>query len=120
MQKLLVRGEEKLPDSLLNVIRRKQEKKGLDSMVDYDVKWRLLHGKFASSETRVLLSEAVAIFHVSVLLLPYLHDHLFNSFLFPCSTVLGNHTSLSLVTWNFSSLGFLVTSVYVLGNVSGM
>lgn len=66
LQKLLVRGEEKLPDSLLNVIKKKHESKGLNTNTDYDVRWRLLSGKLASSETKVLLSEAVAIFHVSI------------------------------------------------------
>lgn len=68
MQKLHVRGEEKLPDSLLNVIKEKHERKGLESIADYNVRWRLLSGKLASPETRVLLSEAVAIFHVSTVL----------------------------------------------------
>ncbi|RVW47942.1 Increased DNA methylation 1 [Vitis vinifera] len=63
LQKLHVRGEEKLPDSLLNVIKEKHERKGLESIADYNVRWRLLSGKLASPETRVLLSEAVAIFH---------------------------------------------------------
>ncbi|KAG6690198.1 hypothetical protein I3842_10G002300 [Carya illinoinensis] len=63
LQKLLVRGAEKLPDSLLDVIKRKQEEQGLDSINDMDVRWRLLRGKIASPETRFYLSEAVAIFH---------------------------------------------------------
>ncbi|KAF5473645.1 hypothetical protein F2P56_010244 [Juglans regia] len=63
LQKLLVRGAEKLPDSLLDVIKRKQEEQGLDSINDMDVRWRLLSGKIASPETRFYLSEAVAIFH---------------------------------------------------------
>ncbi|KAG2682834.1 hypothetical protein I3760_10G002400, partial [Carya illinoinensis] len=63
LQKLLVRGAEKLPDSLLDVIKRKQEEQGLDSINDMDVSWRLLSGNIASPETRFYLSEAVAIFH---------------------------------------------------------
>ncbi|KAA8516611.1 hypothetical protein F0562_016883 [Nyssa sinensis] len=63
LQNLLNRGEEKLPDSLLDVIKKKHEDKGLDSVTDFDVKWRLLGGKLTSSETRLLLSRAVAIFH---------------------------------------------------------
>ena len=33
---------------------------------DFDMSWRLLSGKIASPETRPLLSQAVAIFHVGV------------------------------------------------------
>lgn len=65
LQKLLVRGPEKLPDSLLDVIKRKQQERGLESINDIDVRWRVLSGKIASPETRFYLSEAVAIFHVS-------------------------------------------------------
>lgn len=63
LQKLLVRGPEKLPDSLLDVIKRKQQERGLESINDIDVRWRVLSGKIASPETRFYLSEAVAIFH---------------------------------------------------------
>ena len=65
LQKLLIRGDEKLQDSLLDVIKRKQEERGLESINDVDVRWRLISGKIASPETRFYLSEAVAIFHVS-------------------------------------------------------
>ncbi|KAB1221200.1 Chromodomain-helicase-DNA-binding protein 4 [Morella rubra] len=63
LQKLLVRGDEKLPGFLLDVIKRKQEERGLNSIGDVDIRWRLLSGKVASPETRFYLSEAVAIFH---------------------------------------------------------
>ncbi|KAK9290995.1 hypothetical protein L1049_009178 [Liquidambar formosana] len=63
LQKLLVGGAEKLPDSLLTVMKKKHEEKGSDTNTDLDVRWRLLSGKIASSETRSLLSQAVAIFH---------------------------------------------------------
>ncbi|XP_057984255.1 uncharacterized protein LOC131168662 [Malania oleifera] len=62
LQKLLVRGAEKLPDSLSDVIKKKHDEGGLDS-VNLDVRWRLLSGKMASPEIRLLLSKAVAIFH---------------------------------------------------------
>ncbi|KAL6988272.1 hypothetical protein U1Q18_014022 [Sarracenia purpurea var. burkii] len=62
LQNLLIRGEEKIPDSLLDVIKRKCEDKVSDSL---DVRWRVLSGKITSSETRLLLSKSVAIFHVS-------------------------------------------------------
>lgn len=38
--------------------------KGVDSIGDIDMRWRLLSGKITSRETRFLLAEAVAIFHV--------------------------------------------------------
>ncbi|GAV58912.1 PHD domain-containing protein [Cephalotus follicularis] len=63
LQKLLVRGAEKLPDHLLDAIKKKHEEKGLDSNDSIDVRWRLLSGNIASAETRLLLAQAVAIFH---------------------------------------------------------
>ncbi|KAJ4979324.1 hypothetical protein NE237_010104 [Protea cynaroides] len=62
LQKLLVRGPEKLPDSLSNIIKKKYEEKGPEDG-DLDVRWRVLSGKIACPETRLLLSKAVAIFH---------------------------------------------------------
>ncbi|XAR69673.1 Histone acetyltransferase [Bertholletia excelsa] len=63
LQNLLIRGEEKIPDSLLNVMKKKHEDQISDIATDFDVKWRLLSGKLASPETRLLLSKAVSIFH---------------------------------------------------------
>ncbi|XP_059430609.1 uncharacterized protein LOC132164188 [Corylus avellana] len=64
LENLVVRGEQKLPDSLLNVVRKKHEEKGSDSEAKVDIRWRVLNWKLASSiETRQLLSKAVAIFH---------------------------------------------------------
>ncbi|XP_048142035.1 uncharacterized protein LOC115735048 isoform X2 [Rhodamnia argentea] len=63
LQDLLVRGEEKLQDSLLNILKKKHEEKGLGTVNNYDARWRLLSGSFACSESRRLLSEAVSIFH---------------------------------------------------------
>ncbi|KAK8475359.1 hypothetical protein V6N11_069274 [Hibiscus sabdariffa] len=63
LQRLLNCGAEKLPDSLLNVIRKKYVEKGLDADINIDVRWRLLSGRFASPETRLFLSQAVSIFH---------------------------------------------------------
>ncbi|THF99890.1 hypothetical protein TEA_021120 [Camellia sinensis var. sinensis] len=63
LQNLLVRGDEKIPDSLLDVIKKKHVDKISDTITDFDVRWRLLSGKIASRETRLLLSNAVAIFH---------------------------------------------------------
>ncbi|KAE8692514.1 Acyl-CoA N-acyltransferase with RING/FYVE/PHD-type zinc finger domain isoform 2 [Hibiscus syriacus] len=63
LQRLLTCGAEKLPASLLNVVRKKYVEKGLDANINIDVRWRLLSGRFASPETRLLLSQAVGIFH---------------------------------------------------------
>ncbi|KAK9723936.1 hypothetical protein RND81_05G035600 [Saponaria officinalis] len=65
LQTLLVKGAEKLPESLLNVITRKNLQNVSESAAEADVSWRLLSGKIASPETRPLLSQAVAIFHES-------------------------------------------------------
>ena len=67
LQNLLVRGVEKLPESLVDIIRKKNMHIGSDSGSDLEVSWRLLSGKIASPETRPLLSQAVAIFHVRLL-----------------------------------------------------
>ncbi|KAG4215961.1 hypothetical protein ERO13_A01G212000v2 [Gossypium hirsutum] len=63
LQKLLIRGAERLPDSLLDILKKKYVKKGLDADINIDVRWRLLSSKFSSPETRLLLSQAVGIFH---------------------------------------------------------
>lgn len=72
LQKLLVTGAEKLPDSLLDIVKKKHEEKCLDTTNGFDVRWRLISGKIASPESRVLLSKAVAIFHVSTCLCFYI------------------------------------------------
>ena len=66
LQKLLVHEAELLPDSQLDAIRKKYIDKGLETVGDIDVRWRLLSGKTVTPETRFLLSQAVAIFHVSI------------------------------------------------------
>ncbi|XP_047961195.1 uncharacterized protein LOC125205993 isoform X1 [Salvia hispanica] len=63
LQNVLNAGSERLPDSTLDIIREKLTGKNSDFDTDLDVRWRLLSGKIASRETRVLLSQAVAIFH---------------------------------------------------------
>ncbi|XP_062105173.1 uncharacterized protein LOC133816873 isoform X2 [Humulus lupulus] len=67
LQKLLASGEEKLPESLINVINKKQNKEGSESRTELDIKWRILNGKKMASndEAVLLLSKAVAIFHDS-------------------------------------------------------
>ncbi|XP_061337691.1 uncharacterized protein LOC133284642 [Gastrolobium bilobum] len=63
LENLLVRGDERLPESLLDVIKKKQEERCLEPLNEIDVRWKLLNGKIASPETRPLLLEAVSMFH---------------------------------------------------------
>lgn len=64
LQKLVVRGEQELPEALLNAIQKNKEES--ETGVKLDVKWRVLNGKMASDdETKLLLSKAKTIFHVS-------------------------------------------------------
>ncbi|BAT90492.1 hypothetical protein VIGAN_06174600 [Vigna angularis var. angularis] len=61
---LVARGEENLPNPLLNLIKKKYNNKGLEFGSDIHIKWRLLNWKVGESEeTRQLLSKVVAIFH---------------------------------------------------------
>ncbi|KAK7404805.1 hypothetical protein VNO78_05769 [Psophocarpus tetragonolobus] len=64
LENLVARGEEILPDSLVSLIRKKYDDKGLKIRIDLDIKWRVLNWKMADTkETRQLLSKVVAIFH---------------------------------------------------------
>ncbi|CAH9090265.1 unnamed protein product [Cuscuta europaea] len=63
LQNLLSSREEKLPNTCLDTVRAKGMGKGVQSIGDIDVRWRLLSGKIASPEVRALLAEAVTIFH---------------------------------------------------------
>ncbi|KAK4343079.1 hypothetical protein RND71_038895 [Anisodus tanguticus] len=63
LQNSLNLGEEKLSESCLGAVRMKLKEKRLDFVGVPDVRWRLLSGKITSRETRVLLAEAVSIFH---------------------------------------------------------
>ncbi|PHT37800.1 hypothetical protein CQW23_21373 [Capsicum baccatum] len=63
LQNSLTSGEEKLSQSCLGAVRMKLKQKRMDFVGDLDVRWRLLSGKITSRETRVLLAEAVSIFH---------------------------------------------------------
>lgn len=65
LHNLLTSGSEKLPTSCLDLVSKKLVAKELDAVADIDVRWRLLSGKITTRETRLLLSEAVAIFHDS-------------------------------------------------------
>ncbi|XP_004306175.1 PREDICTED: uncharacterized protein LOC101309477 [Fragaria vesca subsp. vesca] len=63
LQKCLSRGAEELPESHLDIMKKKHEGNGLETVNGFDVRWRLISGKMASQESRLLLSKAVAIFH---------------------------------------------------------
>ncbi|KAL3327695.1 hypothetical protein AABB24_035392 [Solanum stoloniferum] len=63
LQNSLNSGEEKLSESCLGGVRMKLKEKRMDFVGDLDVRWRLISGKITSRETRVLLAEAVSIFH---------------------------------------------------------
>lgn len=64
LQDLLNRGGEPVPTMDLDVIKKKREEKGLDEDADLDVRWRVLKDK-SSEDSKLVLSKAVAIFHVS-------------------------------------------------------
>ncbi|KAL5721026.1 hypothetical protein ACHQM5_013635 [Ranunculus cassubicifolius] len=59
LRKLVAKGAEKIPDSLLyRVIKKKEED------TDFDVRWRVLRGKTATTpESQSLLEKAISIFH---------------------------------------------------------
>ncbi|KAL2992635.1 hypothetical protein AAZX31_10G058900 [Glycine max] len=63
LENLLIRVAERLPESLLDVIKKKQVGRCLEPLNEIDVRWKLLNGKIASPETRPLLLEAVSMFH---------------------------------------------------------
>lgn len=63
LQKLVARGQEKLPDSLLKVIKQKQEADDSNGDSEFDVRWKVLSGKIVTPEDKSLLSKAIAIFH---------------------------------------------------------
>ncbi|GAB4824814.1 hypothetical protein Ancab_007684 [Ancistrocladus abbreviatus] len=63
LRQMVELGKQQLPDSLLDLIKKKHVDKGSDNE-NFDVKWRLLSGKSSCiDETRVMLSKAVSIFH---------------------------------------------------------
>ena len=58
-------GDQMLPEAVLNVLEKKGDGQGSEENPKLDVRWRLLRGKVSSEDTRVWLSGAVTIFHVS-------------------------------------------------------
>ncbi|KAL0436961.1 UNVERIFIED_CONTAM: Increased DNA methylation 1 [Sesamum radiatum] len=63
LQKLIGDGEQRLPKALSDVLKMKCEGQSLQKNPELGIRWRLLHGKKASEDTRVWLSGAVNIFH---------------------------------------------------------
>ncbi|XP_020549540.1 uncharacterized protein LOC105161480 [Sesamum indicum] len=63
LQNLLNAGAEELPDSSLNILKKKLVGNNRVADAGIDVRWRLLRGKDSSKEDRALLSQVVAIFH---------------------------------------------------------
>lgn len=65
MQEFLLRGTQPLPELNTDIIKKKLENKGVNVDADVDIRWRLLSGKTDTADSKLLLSRAVAIFHVS-------------------------------------------------------
>ncbi|XP_050239000.1 uncharacterized protein LOC126688368 isoform X2 [Mercurialis annua] len=65
LEKLVVQGDEKLPDPCIDVIKKKVEEKCAETECsNIDVRWRLLNYKIdPSSDVAALLSDALAILH---------------------------------------------------------
>ncbi|KAK6144291.1 hypothetical protein DH2020_021111 [Rehmannia glutinosa] len=63
LQKLIADGEQKLPEALSNILKKKSDAQGPQQNPEPVIRWRLLSGKKSSEDTRVWLSGAVAIFH---------------------------------------------------------
>ncbi|GAB2272259.1 hypothetical protein Dimus_007079 [Dionaea muscipula] len=63
LQNLLVRGSEQLPESLIDVIRKKNMQNSTGSVADMNISWRIINGNITSKGTKALLLQAIAIFH---------------------------------------------------------
>jgi len=68
LQNLMACGEVLLSDSIPSFIENKQGKKGLETKLGLDIKWRVLNTKFNDPKNIIspLISKAYAIFHVSI------------------------------------------------------
>ncbi|KAJ9555454.1 hypothetical protein OSB04_010068, partial [Centaurea solstitialis] len=58
-------GPEKVPDFLMDIIKKKWMESDADDFTDVDMNWIVIRGKDAFQENNLLLKEAVHIFHVS-------------------------------------------------------
>ncbi|KAK4408450.1 Increased DNA methylation 1 [Sesamum angolense] len=63
LQKLIGDGEQRLPETLSDVLKKKCEGQDPQKNLELEIRWRLLHGTKATEDTRVWLSGAVNIFH---------------------------------------------------------
>ncbi|KAL0390587.1 UNVERIFIED_CONTAM: hypothetical protein Scaly_0415800 [Sesamum calycinum] len=63
LRKLIGDGEQRLPEALSDVVKMKSEGQDLHKNPELGIRWRLLHGKKATEDSRVWLSGAVNIFH---------------------------------------------------------
>jgi hypothetical protein len=64
LKDLVSRGAEAVLAADADLIKKKREEKGLNEEGDLDVRWRVLRDK-SSEDSKLVLSKAVAIFHVS-------------------------------------------------------
>lgn len=69
LKDLIVSGAAKLSHSILDITREKLNGKNVKGVIDMDVRWRLIDAKAVSQESKWLLSETLALFHVSLLIL---------------------------------------------------
>ncbi|XP_030468919.2 uncharacterized protein LOC115687473 [Syzygium oleosum] len=64
LEEMVIQGEKKLPDSLLDVIKKKREEKDTQNESNLDIRWRILNNKILSDDaSKRLLSKSVALFH---------------------------------------------------------
>ncbi|KAK4408449.1 Increased DNA methylation 1 [Sesamum angolense] len=63
LRKLIGDGEQRLPEALSDVVKMKSEGQDLHKNPELGIRWRLLHGKKATEDSRLWLSGAVNIFH---------------------------------------------------------
>ncbi|XP_074290074.1 increased DNA methylation 1-like isoform X2 [Silene latifolia] len=63
LKELLEQGDQKLPDDLVHVIKKKLAEED-PNRGNFDIRWRVLHGRKSSfDETQPLFSKAVSVFH---------------------------------------------------------
>ena len=70
LEDLTTCGPEKVPDILLDLIKKKWKENDADGFTDFEMKWIVIRGKDAFHENSLLLTEAVEIFHVSFAYIP--------------------------------------------------
>lgn len=100
LEEYLHHRAELLPSSNINIIKRKCDSRGLDKNLDTDIRWRLLSGRALEADSKLLLSRAVTIFHVSdvVTLLKILTNVSYIQFLSHCFVACKLFDSINLNT----------------------